>query len=309
MGLLLLLGSQTPAALAESQRYLKKHVKALTDIAPPRNYFYVESLDKAAAYIGDYFKSLGLQTEYQEFNVEGRVYKNVRAFYGPPSDQRIIIGAHYDVCGHQPGADDNASGIAGLLETARLLTEKKPAITHLIEFVAYTLEEPPYFRTDHMGSAVHAKQLHDAGLKVKSVVVLEMIGYFLTDKNTQKYPLGFMRYIYSSRGNYIGVVGNLKSFKLARTIKKTIQKKSSIPAVYLSAPSIVPGVDYSDHRSYWPYGIPAVMVTDTAFYRNPHYHQPSDTPGTLNYTAMTKVVHGVYHALCELASEKRNPKK
>ena len=207
----------------------------------------------------------------------------------------MIVGAHYDVCEDQPGADDNASAIAGLLEISRIINIYKDNLKYRVDFVAYTLEEPPFFTTEAMGSYVHAKEIHDRKIDVRGMICLEMIGFF-TEEKTQQYPLPLMKIVYPIKGNFIGVVGDFNSVSLVNEVSKYI-KTAAIDVSKLYAPAAVPGVDFSDHRSYWSFGYKAVMITDTAFYRNPNYHSESDTIDTLDFDKMVEVVSGLCFAI------------
>jgi len=281
---------------------LYSSIQRLTGLNPSRNYRNIASLNKAADFIKSEFLKFGYKPVEQKYSVDGVEYKNIIASYGPETAPRFIIGAHYDVAGDQPGADDNASGIAGLLCLASLLKEHAPKINSRIDFVAYTLEEPPFFRTKRMGSFVHAKSLHDERANVLGMVSLEMIGYYSNAPKSQFYPLPLMRLFYPSQGNFIGVVGNFSSSRLITHFRDTV-KLTAIDAESLKAPSFVIGVDFSDHMNYWKFGYPAIMLTDTAFYRNPNYHSESDTIDTLNFDKMKEVIKGVYWALVNLEPE------
>jgi Zn-dependent M28 family amino/carboxypeptidase len=278
---------------------LRATVQYLAAMQPPRNYKNLASMDKAAAYIKQKLESYGIATTEQTFRVSGKTYKNIIATIGPNNKPRIIVGAHYDVCEEQPGADDNASGIAGLLEVARFAKEHEASLTHRIDFVAYALEEPPYFGTENMGSYVHAKSLHDAGVDVRGMICLEMIGFFRDKENTQAYPLGIMKLFYPSKGNFIAVVGNFSSSRLVKLVAKQMQT-TAVRVSALKAPSWVEGVNFSDHRNYWEFGYDAVMISDTAFYRNANYHEKTDTIDTLDFERMKEVVKGVCRALMTL---------
>jgi len=278
---------------------LRQSVKYITGIRPYRNYRNLQSLDKTASYIADKLMDYGLSVEIQKFEIEGKIYKNVIGKYGKNRKEIIIVGAHYDVCEDQPGADDNASSIAGLLEIARLIGTNISETRYGFEFVAYSLEEPPFFNSDQMGSYVHAKSIHDKGLKIRGMICLEMIGYFTTKENSQEYPFGGMKLLYPSVGNFIAVVGNLKSSNLVNTLAEYL-KATSIDVETLKSPSMLTGVDFSDHRNYWNFGYQAVMVTDTAFYRNPNYHKMSDTAETLDFEKIGEVVRGVTWALISM---------
>jgi hypothetical protein len=275
-------------------------VKFLTEVSPPRQAFHLPSLNKSAAYIRAELEKVSDRVSYQSFPVDGQEYKNVIATLGPDTGERIVIGAHYDVCGDQPGADDNASGVAGLLETGRLLKELQPPLKYRVDLVAFSLEEPPHFKTAAMGSAVHARSLAQAGVKVRAMICLEMIGYYSEEKNSQQYPVAALKAIYPDKANFISVVGNMEQGKLVGEVKKMMQTGSDIDVQSLTAPAAVPGVDFSDHLNYWKYKFPAVMITNTAFFRNPHYHLPSDTIETLDFDKMAEVVRGIYWAVVHL---------
>ena len=274
-------------------------VEKLTSLSPPRNYENIESLNKAAAFIKGEFLKYGYSPVQQIYSVKGTEYKNIIAYYGPETAPRFIVGAHYDVAGEQPGADDNASGIAGLLVLAELFKKNSPKINFRIDFVAYTLEEPPFFRTKDMGSFIHAKSLHDSKVTVSGMVSLEMIGYYSEASKSQVYPLPFMTLFYPTKADFIGVVGNFSSSALIRHFKETM-KLTALDVESLKAPACLIGIDFSDHMNYWKFGYPAIMITDTAFYRNFNYHSVTDTIHTLNFDKMKEVVKGVYWALINL---------
>ena len=278
---------------------LRDTVEYLTGIEPARNYRNIASLEKAAGFISERFSDYGFSPGRQEFTAGGETYFNITASAGPEGGEVFVVGAHYDVCGDTPGADDNASAVAGLLEAARLIKQHEDQLACRVEFVAFTLEEPPFFSTESMGSYVHAKSLHDAGADVKGMIALEMIGYFTDAKNSQRFPLGPMKLFYPDKGNFIAVVSNYKSGSLKSQTAKHM-KTAAINVRTLSAPSLLQGVDFSDHRSYWQFGYDAVMITDTAFYRNPNYHQTSDTIETLSFDKTKEVVRGLFRALLNL---------
>lgn len=275
---------------------LRATVKFLTEIEPPRNYKNLDSLNRVVAYIAKAFETHGLSVEIQRFEAGGRTYANVIGILNPLKKSRVIVGAHYDVYGDLPGADDNASGVAGLLEVARLAKKHALDSAYRFEFVAYALEEPPFFMTEKMGSHVHAKSLSDKQIDVRAMICLEMIGYFTDEPKSQAFPMRLMKFFYPDRGNFIAVVGNLGSGKLVRQVRKHM-RAADIPVESLSAPSWVTGVDFSDHRNYWKFGYKAVMITDTSFYRNANYHQITDTMETLDFTKMQEVVRGIVFAL------------
>ncbi len=169
---------------------------------------------------------------------------------------------------------------------------------HQVILVAYTLEEPPHFASKHMGSYVHASSVQDK--KVKLMISLEMIGYFNNEANSQRFPISALSLLYPTQGNYIVVVDQFKNND-AVGLKSAINKYTDLPAYSINAPKSLVGIDYSDHRSYWKFDFPAVMVTDTSFYRNNAYHTPQDTHDRLNYQSMAKVVYGVFKHLEDIA--------
>jgi Zn-dependent M28 family amino/carboxypeptidase len=278
---------------------LKETVQYLSEMNPPRNYINTESLEKAADYITREFNEYGIITEIQTFDVSGNLYKNIIASMGPKDGARIVVGAHYDVYGDLPGADDNASAIAGLLEIARLVKTHENELLYRIDFVAYTLEEPPFFRTKNMGSYIHARFLSENKIPVIGMICLEMIGFYSDQKNSQRYPFSLMRLFYRSTGDFIGVISNYGSSSFAKQISRNL-KATSIKVEKLKAPSFLTGVDFSDHRNYWEFGYDAVMITDTAFYRNPNYHEPTDTIDTLDFNRMKQVVKGIFWTLINM---------
>ncbi len=289
--------NKTEISVDKKQLYFS--VEKLTSLSPPRNYENIDSLNKAADFIKGEFLRYGYSPVEQRYIIRGFEYRNIIASYGPETAPRFIVGAHYDVAGEQPGADDNASGIAGLLAVAELFKKHSPKMNLRIDFVAYTLEEPPFFRTKEMGSFIHAKSLHDNKVNVLGMLSLEMIGYYSDSPKSQFYPLPFMKLFYPTKADFIGVVGNFASSKLIKHFKNTM-KLTAIDVESLKAPACLIGIDFSDHMNYWKFGYPAIMLTDTAFYRNFNYHSVSDTIYTLNFDKMKEVVKGVYWALINL---------
>ena len=286
------LASQTPAA---DPARLEKDVRRLAAIEPGRHAGNPAALDLAAAHIEQSFRGSGCRIELQPFEVRGRSYKNVICHLGPSNAAVLVLGGHYDTAGsNNPGADDNASGVAGLLELARLLAPAAADLPHRLELAAYSLEEPPHFGLESMGSFVHAEGLAKAGIPVKLMISVEMIGYFTGQANSQHYPIPLLSWLYPDRGDFIGVVGQSLDRGSVAQVKALMAGDQRLPVYSINAPAFVPGVDYSDHRNFWHFNLPAVMVTDTAFLRNPNYHQPSDRPETLDYERMALVVEGLY---------------
>ena len=292
----------SPSNLSLDSSRLKAHVLKLSNDYFPRSYSNTKNLDRCAEYILGHFQKAGAETSIQKFTVRGKEYQNVIGQFGDETEERIVIGAHYDTYINTPGADDNASGVAGLIELA-YLTEKakiKPGI----DFVAYASEEPPFFGTENMGSAHHARLLHDRKVTVKCMIALEMIGYFSSEPGSQSYPIPVLKIFYPTKGNFVVIVGRFGQRKIVRKIKGLMKGATDMPVYSINAPLIVPGIDFSDHRNYWKYGYNAVMLTDTAFYRNPEYHEPGDTADRLNYELMEKVVIQIFETIKGLARTK-----
>ncbi|MFH1768565.1 MAG: M20/M25/M40 family metallo-hydrolase [Candidatus Omnitrophota bacterium] len=278
---------------------LEKHVFCLAHKIGDRTVFDYDKLRKAQAYIEKQFVSFGYSIESQNYNVYGKEVSNIivtkRGVSKP--EKIIIIGAHYDSCAN-PGADDNASAVAGLLEIARILSNKQTDKT--IEFIAFVNEEPPFFRTANMGSKVYAKAAKEKKEDIAAVIILEMIGYYSDKANSQKYP-PFLGPFYPNKGNFIAVVGNFSCRWLVKKVVVLFKKATRFPVESLVTFEFVPGVDFSDHWSFWQEGYPAVMITDTAFYRNPNYHTLSDTYDTLDYHRMAEVISGMSIVLERIA--------
>ncbi len=277
---------------------IKRNLEAIIHTNMPRNFLHVEVLDTVAAYLKNEFLQCSERVVVQGFVARNKTYKNIIVSFGPADGERIIVGAHYDVCGEQDGADDDASGVAGILELARLL--KNTILKYRVDLVAYSLEEPPFFRTRQMGSYVHAKSLFDAHVPVKGMVSLEMIGYFSNEENSQDYPLGMMKWFYGSKGNYITIVQKPMQGDFSKQFKQLAFENNSILTKSFRAPFFLGGLDLSDHRNYWKFGYSALMVTNTAFYRNNNYHKRGDILSNLNIPNIGLVVDGVFRVLKEM---------
>ena len=277
---------------------IEKDLKAITQLATPRNYQNIASLDSVASYLKKELSKVCDSTGYQTYKVQNNAYKNVIGSVGLEHSERIIIGAHYDVYGNSDGADDNGSGVVGLLELARMLSKEN--LKYRIDFVFYTLEEPPFFRTKQMGSYIHAKYLHNKNIPVKGMICLESIGYFCDEPNSQQYPVKQMAIAFGTIGNYIAIVQYDQKEVFSTDISNTIRKLNYIPAKPVAAPSSISGIDFSDHLNYWKFGYEAVMITNTAFYRNKHYHTKGDTAETLDFRRLSLVVKQLYKTLATL---------
>ncbi len=276
---------------------LAEQTKTLSENFSPRDSNNPENLINAAKYIEHILKQSSNNVLLTFYDVNGKKYTNVTATYGPDSEAVIIIGAHYDAYSTFPGADDNASGVAGLLALGTLI--KNLNLKTKVELVAYTLEEPPNFATANMGSSHHAKELRLKNKKIKIMISLEMIGYFSEEEQSQDYPSKLLSLMYPNKGNFIAVVDHVFSNK-AQKIKSAINRHTDLPAYSINAPAFIPGIDFSDHRSYWINNYSAVMITDTSFYRNFKYHTIDDTYDRLNYKKMAKVIYGIFKYVEEL---------
>lgn len=279
---------------------LYKDVEFLTTLRPYRNYLNIDSLNKVCEYLKKEFNRSGYDCAEQKWTVSGNEYKNIIASFNQEKSKRLIVGAHYDVCGDQPGADDNASAVAGLLETARIIAENNPSIDYRIDFAAYCLEEPPFFGSKKMGSYIHAKSLHDNSAEVIGMLCYEMIGYFSDKPGSQPVPFPELAEIYPGTADFIIVVGIKKYNDFNNKIHKLMSENPNIKTevISFSSPDGLAGL--SDQRNYWKFGYRALMINDTSFLRNPNYHNTSDTIETLDFNKMTEVINSAYNAIVKI---------
>jgi Zn-dependent M28 family amino/carboxypeptidase len=260
--------------------------------------WHYESLQRTAAYIDEEFSRAGYAPRHQVFEVEGHRVANIEAERrgSRRPDRILVIGAHYDSVDESPGANDNASGVAVMLELARLHATLAPPVT--VRFVAFVNEEPPYFMTPAMGSWRYAADAAARGDNIVTMISLETIGYYSDEARSQRYPFPFGR-MFPDRGNFLAMVSNIRSAGALRTAAKAFRSATSLPLIASPAPAAIPGVAWSDHWSFWRHGYRALMLTDTALYRYPHYHANSDTADRLDYERMARVLTGcdaVIHA-------------
>ena len=279
---------------------IAQHLTTIIKTDGYRNYKNIPLLNQTAEYIFSVFQQYADTVYYQPYQVDGETYKNVVGRLGSANDKPlIVIGAHYDVYGDTEGADDNASAVAGLLELVRMLSKEKS--NYPIEFVAYSLEEPPYFRTENMGSFIHAKSLYDAEIPVYGMVCLEMIGYFVDSPNSQSFPVEEMKYVYGDVGNFILLAKQTEARAFVGKFSENFKEYTSIVTKSIEAsPSEAHGIDFSDHLNYWKLGYDALMITNTANYRNPNYHKSSDTIETLDIPKMMNVIDATALAIINL---------
>ncbi|MEO8770419.1 MAG: M28 family peptidase [Ferruginibacter sp.] len=284
--------------IAADTNRIKTDLYFLTKECRYRNFMHTDQLNKAAAYIKKQFEAVSDSVQYQTYVIDTVEYKNVICSIGPKGAERIIIGAHYDACMDKEGADDNASGVCGILELARLFKNEK--LKYRIDLVAYANEEPPFFGTNNMGSYIHAKSLFNNDVKVKGMISLEMIGMYSDEPGSQHFPVFFLKWFYGSTGNFITVTNKLSSGSFGRFISKRMQKEQVIPTKSFTAPSWAGGIDLSDHRNYWAFDYSAVMITNTAFYRNEYYHTINDIAERLNVKKMSLVIDEVYRTILDV---------
>lgn len=282
---------------------LKKHVETLSKDFHPRDRHHLENQAKCVKYVSEHFKKAGGKVTTQDVKYRGQTHQNVIARFGDKGGPRFIIGGHFDTVPGSPGADDNASAVAGVIELAYLLGEKakKNELKMDFELVAYTLEE-----VGMIGSGVHASSLKAQKVDVVGMISLEMIGYFTDEPNSQDYPLAAMKKIYPNQGNFIAVVGRSDQKEFVDRFGTSMKEYPGIKTIHLAAPFILPDIWRSDHASYWIFGWDAVMVTDTANMRNKEYHKPTDTADRLDYQKMAHVIRGVWKVIGEMPFEEKD---
>ncbi len=292
------LSSATPVppsfqAVPEITENLKRHVTTLAEEIGERNLDHPESYAKASAYLRAQLTSYGYEVQQQGYDVEGHTVENFWATRPGTFKEVLVVGAHYDSARGTPGADDNASGCAALLELARLAKSDPEGPT--LRFVFFANEEPPYFYTSAMGSLVYAKSCQERQEKLIGMIALESMGFYSDDVGSQHFPPGLSGY--PETGNFVGFVSDLSSSSFMGRCLEGFRSAKMFPAEGLSAPSQIEGIGWSDHWSFWQAGYPALMVTDTAPFRNPNYHRPTDTVKTLDFESLSKVVSGLHLTL------------
>jgi hypothetical protein len=283
---------------AELRDRLRRQVQVLAGDIGGRTLGRIEGLDAAAAYIREELASFGLNPKDQIFQVRAASVSNIEAELSGDPGRIVVIGAHYDTAGGLPGANDNGTGVAAALELAKLFARERPEQT--LRFVFFVNEEPPYFQTAHMGSLVYARRCKERGERVTAMLSLETIGYYSDEPGSQSYPSG-LSLGFPDTANFIGFVSNLQSRSLLTRVLRTFRETTAFPSEGAAAPSIIPGVGWSDHWSFWQQGYPAVMVTDTAPYRYPYYHTAEDTPDKIDYDRFARVTAGLVAVTADLA--------
>jgi hypothetical protein len=291
-----------PPAPRTKNMPLYRHVEELTVKIGSRSVFEYDKLTAAKEYILSSLKGMGYTPILQDFSCQDKIFSNIIvSIRGKTHPEDVaVIGAHYDTVAGTPGADDNASAVAILLEMCRLLKDYLPERT--LRLVFFTLEEPPVFLSESMGSFVYAREARKRQEHISAMISLEMLGYYSDKEGGQSFPVPLMALMYPSTPNFTAVVGNLSSRSLVHKVADSLRKGGRVPVETLTTISFIPGVDFSDHRSFWKMGYPAVMITDTAFYRNPNYHTEADRIDTLDFSRMSSLLDGLVQMAKDLSN-------
>lgn len=284
-------------------RDLRRHVETLAASIGERNVWQFAELQRAADYIESQLRLSGYSPVRQTYDVSRLPVSNIEVTLDGASlaGETLVVGAHYDTVGGSPGANDNATGIAALIELARRLSGRPPART--VRFVSFVNEEPPFFQTAQMGSLVYARAARARGDRIVGMLALETMGYYSDTPGSQQYPAPEMAGLYPDVGNFIGFVSNEESESLLRKAADAFSAGSSVPLQAAAMPADLPGTGWSDHWSFWEAGYPALMVTDTAPWRYPWYHTADDTPDKINYGKLAEVVNGLEYVVRALAED------
>jgi Zn-dependent M28 family amino/carboxypeptidase len=292
--------------LTDDQRLLgevlRRHVGQLAGVIGERNLFRPVQLAEAADYIESVLQKAGLSVQRQRYEVGGKPTDNVEAEVTGAArrDEILLVGAHYDSVHGSPGANDNATGVAAVLALAEAIARTRPART--IRFVLFANEEPPFFQGPHMGSRVYAQRSRRRADKIRLMLSLETIGYYTDAPNSQRYPFP-LNFVYPSTGNFIAFVSNRTYASVVKRLLASFRRHAAFPSEGGALWESIPGIGWSDHWSFWQEGYPAVMITDTAPNRYPHYHTAADRPDQIDFSRMARVVDGLTSAVHELADE------
>ncbi len=280
---------------------LRRHVTMLAETIGPRSVFRPAQLRAAADYIEQEWQAQGFPVKRQVYEVNRVSCANLEVVIPGHTRAReiVVVGAHYDTVDETPGANDNGSGVAALLELSRGFLPQ----ARTVRFVAFVNEEPPWFRTEQMGSRVYAKTCRERGDDVRAMIALETMGYFRDEPGSQRFPSKLFHFFFPDRGNFIGFVSDLRSRPLLQTAAVAFRARTKFPLQCAALPQRVTGVGWSDHASFWHEGYPGLMVTDTAPFRYPHYHEPTDTPDKIDYPRLAQVTDGVAAVVAALACE------
>jgi hypothetical protein len=281
---------------------LRSHVVAIA--SEPHNLQHRQGLARADAYLAKQLMSYGYQVRSEDVLLPAR---NLEVVLEPKDADAatIVVGAHFDSFDDVPGANDNGSGVAALLELARLMKPLDRKLRQRVRFILFANEEPPFFKSGAMGSNVAAQRLLKNKERVDGMISLETMGYFSDRSGSQAYPFP-LSVRYPSTGNFIAFVGDLSSRSFLRRSIASFRRHARIPSVGGAAPAFVTGIDWSDHWSFSQTGVPAFMVTDTAPFRYPHYHTAKDTPDKIDYVRLTLVVEALQPTIIDLANAKHD---
>lgn len=283
------------------EQEIRTHVFSLAGEIGERNVFHCDKLVQAAEYIRAAFKNAGFEVHRQDYQVLGQVCENIEVEVKGTNrpEEIILVGAHYDSVKGSPGANDNATGVAAVLVLSRILAQAQPLRT--LRFVTFVNEEPPYFQTPDMGSRVYAKRSRQQGENIILMMSLETIGYYTDESQSQRYPPP-LNLIYPSTGNFIAIVSNTQNGSWVRKVIGIFRKQAQFPSEGASLFGWLPGVGWSDHWAFWKEGFPAIMVTDTALFRDPFYHSANDTPDHVHYEHVARVVSGLQQVILDIAN-------
>jgi len=295
--------NQPEIVTAERMRH---HVERLAGEIGERNIFRPAALAAARDYIEAEWSEQGYQVSLQWYATSGHPCANLEVARGGSSrpEQILLVGAHYDSVRGSPGADDNASGVAALLEISRLFAAVVPSVA--VRFVAFVNEEAPFFLSGEQGSMMYARCARARGDDIRLMLSLEMLGYYRAEPGSQRYPPLF-RLFYPDRGDFLAFVSDFRSHSMLLRMARLFRAHSGFPLEHVATFRFVPGVAWSDHRPFWRHGYRALMVTDTAFYRNPHYHRAEDTPDKLAYPQPAHVTEGLFRSFAVLAQQGFDP--
>jgi Peptidase family M28 len=282
---------------------LRADVQKLAGEIGERNMDHYPQLQAAADFIEQSFARAGLNPHRDSYELHGRACHNIEAEIRGSSPDVVVLGAHYDSVLGCPAANDNGSGVAAMLALGRRFSGK--SLDRTLRFVAFVNEEPPYFLSPQMGSYVYAERCKQGGDQIRAMISLETIGYFSDAPNSQSYPAPGFGAFYPKTGNFIGFVANIGSRELLQRTMSIFRAQKKIPSEGAALPGFIPGVSWSDHWSFWQHGYPALMITDTAPFRYPHYHLSTDTPDKLDYDRFALVVSGMEKVILDLADANR----
>lgn len=279
---------------------VQAHIEELAGKIGPRNITHYQSLIKAQSYIQQQFVTLGYQPKILSYKTGDLDFSNIEIEIPGSSNSKkiIVIGAHYDTVFNSPGADDNTSGVAALIELSRFFKNHPPK--HTIRMVAFVNEESPFFMSSKMGSYQYVKYIIKHEIPIAAMISLESLGYYSQAKNSQGYPW-FLNFFYPDQANFIGFVSNIHSRHLLYKVLGNFRDIAKFPSEGLIGISLIPGVSWSDQWAFWKNRIPAIMITDTTFYRSPYYHQTTDLPQTIDYDSLTRVVSGLQNVFVDLS--------